>query len=96
MSIFIKGVDLPKNRGLYIAIDNGDVYVKPLGELHWKQLEEKAVELQPHGRLIDADALDHQIYNDIPLIVFGNIARKMEMRNIVYHAPTVIEAEGAE
>jgi hypothetical protein len=45
-----------------------------------------------HGRLIDADALDKQIYNDIPLKVFGNIARMAEMRNIVFNAPTIIPA----
>ena len=51
------------------------------------------VHVPPHGRLIDADALDKQIYNDIPLKVFGNIARMAEMRNIVFNAPTVIEGE---
>ena len=51
------------------------------------------VEVPPHGRLIDADLLDHQIYNDIPLKVFGNIARMAEMRNIVGNALTVIPEE---
>ena len=50
------------------------------------------IEIPPHGRLIDADALDKQIYNDIPLKVFGNIARMAEMRNIVFNAPTIIPA----
>ena len=50
------------------------------------------VPVPPHGRLIDADALDKQIYNDIPLKVFGNIARMAEMRNIVFNAPTIIPA----
>lgn len=54
---------------------------------------EKVIELPPHGRLIDADALDSYIYNDVPLKVFGNIARMTEMRNIVCNAPTIIEAE---
>lgn len=56
MSILIKGVEMPKNRGLFVVIDNGYVYVRPLGENQWEQLEEHAIELPPHGRLIDADA----------------------------------------
>ena len=40
-------------------------------------------------RLIDADALDAQIYNEIPIKVFGNMKRMAAMREIVANAPTV-------
>ena len=51
------------------------------------------IEVPPHGRLIDADALDKHIYNDVPLKVFGNIARMADMRTLIDDAPTIIEAE---
>ena len=40
-------------------------------------------------RLIDADALDAQIYNDIPIKVFGSVARMANMRELVSKQPTV-------
>ena len=40
-------------------------------------------------RLIDADALDKRIYNDIPIKVFGSIKNMAAVRQIVEDAPTV-------
>ena len=40
-------------------------------------------------RLIDADALDKRIYNDIPIKVFGSIKNMAAVRQIVEEAPTV-------
>lgn len=45
-------------------------------------------------RPIDADALDARIYNDIPIRVFGSVAKMANMREIVSQAPT-IDAESA-
>lgn len=62
----------------------------------WKPKNCPLTELPPHGRLIDGDALDKHIYNDIPLKVFGNIARMADMRTLIADAPTIIEAEVKE
>lgn len=43
-------------------------------------------------RLIDAEALDARIYNEIPIKIFGTVARMANMREIISQAPT-IEAE---
>ena len=40
-------------------------------------------------RMIDADALDARIYNEIPIKVFGNVAKMAKMREIVAEAPTI-------
>lgn len=40
-------------------------------------------------RLIDADALDKRIYNDIPIKVFGSIKNMAAVRQIIEEAPTV-------
>lgn len=40
-------------------------------------------------RLIDGDALDAKIYNDIPIKVFGTVARMANMRELVNKQPTV-------
>lgn len=101
MSILIKGMEMPTNCFRCPFCDYVSGRCDAARENPYtpeSRYENRAdfcplVELPPHGRLIDADALDHQIYNDIPLKVFGNIARMAEMRNIVYHAPTIIEAE---
>lgn len=101
MSILIKGMEMPQNcTECRFAVDGWCyAYGRPNIEALANYERTNFCPLVPvpdHGRLIDADALDHQIYNDIPLKVFGNIARMTEMRNIVYHAPTIIEAEGED
>jgi hypothetical protein len=40
-------------------------------------------------RLIDADALDKRIYEEIPIKEFGTVKRMARMREIVGEAPTV-------
>jgi len=55
MSILIKGMELPEDKEIFLRIDEkGEVYVYGSypTELH------KAVPVQPHGRLIDAGALE--------------------------------------
>lgn len=78
-------------------LDDGEYwtwYVYPEGDIDYsKPCNCPLVSIPPHGRLIDADALDKQIYNDIPLKVFGTLKRMAEIRNIVDKAPTIIEAE---
>jgi hypothetical protein len=40
-------------------------------------------------RLIDANALDKRIYNDIPISVFGSIKKMAAVREIIAEQPTV-------
>lgn len=40
-------------------------------------------------RLIDADALDKHIYNDVPVSRFGNIRRMAAVRELIEEAPTI-------
>lgn len=40
-------------------------------------------------RLIDADALDKHIYNDVPISTFGSIRRMAAVRELIEEAPTI-------
>lgn len=40
-------------------------------------------------RLIDADALDKRIYNDVPISTFGSIRRMAAVRELIEEAPTI-------
>lgn len=40
-------------------------------------------------RLIDADALDRKVYNDIPIKVFGSIKKMAAVRQLIEDAPTI-------
>lgn len=44
-------------------------------------------------RPIDADVVDAQIYNEIPIKVFGNVKRMAAMREIIANAPTLDAVE---
>lgn len=46
-------------------------------------------------RLIDADALDKRIYEEIPIKEFGTVKRMARMREIVGEAPTVAMSENS-
>ena len=45
-------------------------------------------------RLIDADALDKRIYNDIPISFFGSVKRMAAIRTMVEEEPTVTPEPG--
>ena len=62
MSILIPGLKMPPTMGIQIIIDCGRVWVKPFGG-HPEKLSERAIELPPHGRLIDADAFAENLKN---------------------------------
>ena len=75
MSILIKGMD--KETAMRLCSYAGI----------WME-EEDFIEIPPHGRLIDADALTGKAYMDGKLMC-------VEMDDIE-EAPTIIEAEGRE
>ncbi len=86
MSILIKGISMPskKNGAVLIIYPDGKCAVEDGAIL-------QAVELPPHGRLIDADALsDDLITMTVHIEAAGSLLR------MVRAAPTIIEAEGEE
>lgn len=86
MSILIEGMELPKGKEITLRIDEaGEVYVfgSYPTELH------RAVELPPHGRLIDADVLIEIVKRDTPL---SDVFEKTILRYLE-NARTVIPAE---
>jgi len=40
-------------------------------------------------RIIDADALDKRIYNDVPISTFGSVRRMAAFRELIEEAPTI-------
>lgn len=89
MSILIKGMGMPHCEVLTIRISpNGEVHY--IGEACQSARRAEAVEIPPHGRLIDADALDKRIEE-------GGCCCTEEyaewMGECIDNAPTIIEAE---
>lgn len=110
MSIYIDGLEMPKDREINLRIDEkGEVYVYGSypTELH------KAVPVLPHGRLIDADTLgirdaEKQAYEALQrekgeffaeetLIEYlrGRCDGLIHASSLVRFAPTIIPAEEA-
>ena len=109
MSVIVKNMEMPKNCqecGLYIE---GACYAK--GYRDYRSIMDTAkpddcplVELPPHGRLGDLDALYAEIsngnkaYNGIEGYdgKYPNIANVDDCLDAIKYADTVIEAEGSE
>lgn len=86
MSILIKGQSLPKDgEHLLLQIKSDGTIYDALG----RRIASVAVELPPHGRLIDADAQIERAKR-LNLSTVGIITQLLES------APTIIEAEGEE
>ena len=106
MSVLINGMEMPteKNGVVLIIYPNGTVLVEPtFAKRHEGRKEFKAVEIPPHGRLIDADALIHDIRLELLGIemnglkgtpAYADDLRTMWMRLADEDlAPTIIEAD---
>ena len=92
MSIFIKGVDMPINgKEIHLRIDShGEVYVYNT----YPTMIGDAVEVPtPHGRLIDADALDDVVFNLIESGCYITRNDYKQLSSMIFEWPTVIEAE---
>ena len=88
MSVLIKGLRMPTEDEIIIRIQPSGAILDQCGH----RILQKAIQVPPHGRLIDADALkDLYHYNthdsDIDKAWTGNIRRSIDS------APTVLEAE---
>lgn len=104
MGILIKNIELPRNDDEYVIItvygDGGVVY-GPLNRPHVRY-KNRAVPVPPHGRLIDADALEHD-YRENAEDAWNKEASPIswadafdELADMVADAPTVIPADPAE
>lgn len=90
MSILIKGMGMPRDCGeCRFGYDGKCFAVSPIHRFFvGDTFECPLIEIPPHGRLIDADALTGKAYMDGKLMC-------VEMDDIE-EAPTIIEAEGRE
>jgi hypothetical protein len=95
MSILIKNVELPTDHPLWIVVhSDGTVEAnevsasRPVG---WQTLRNAAVPVPPHGRLIDADALDADLeWQDMHTGEWDAVGFSIKE---IENAPTIIEAE---
>jgi len=100
MSILIKGMKLPmKPNGLGSSARDlriwDDGTIELLIGYHTWRTSYKAVELPPHGRLIDADRVINRINMNIDL--YGDFPITHErMRRFIEYAQTIVEAEEGE
>ena len=101
MSVLVKGMKIPKDKPIRIVLNpNGQLFVDH--GVHFTEYE--AVELPPHGRLIDADALrllydfnGYEPTGDMTEEEFDRLMCRLPViRANIDDAPTIIEAEDEE
>ena len=94
MSVLIKSMEMPKDKPIRIVLNpNGQLFVDH--GVHFTEYE--AVEIKPHGRLIDRDALLESIKEarkKDPDVEDVYIDDYFIMAEWLMSAPTIIEAEG--
>jgi len=100
MSILIKGMEMPKNcnscrlldwsNGCCSLTNEATTNRRCVYRMEWCPL----IELPPHGRLIDADALKEKVKELLsPKNTKGVLETMGAMFRYVLDAPTIIEAE---
>lgn len=89
MGIYIAGMEMPtgENSLLCIISPDGSIEFKLDFEKRWH--DGNAIEIPPHGRLIDADALAKD-YDGFPVRIDPWVWNELS------HAPTIIPAEEGE
>ena len=91
MGIYIKGMEMPKNEPLLVKI-NPDGSVSTTAKNGYKKYQ--AVPVPPHGRLIDADALEKIMCEGIaPSVKDGGFKHPFDIIRAVANAPTIIPAD---
>lgn len=87
--VLIKGMKMPKDKPIRIVLNpNGQLFVDH--GVHFTEYE--AVELPPHGRLIDADEMLQFLVETFGEEVKAGFAWK----TISEHCITIIEADGTQ
>ena len=100
MEIFIKGVDMPRE-GTVLVIDSaGQVWSNEWPTRGYTRLDGvTAVPVPPHGRLIDADALEKDgvdIHEDVVCCGYVEDSIWGFSHEMIENAPTIIQATGEE
>ena len=102
MSILIRGMEMPKScNECIMSIEQACMINGNIISNYWARLDRPTdcplVELPPHGRLIDADALTKEAYDSgqYANAEVGFHQRVVDVEDIE-DAPTIIEAEVAE
>lgn len=98
MSVLIRGMDEIPEDGAVLMVkhdDNGKVYIKYAGMIGYSMELEKIKE--PHGDLIDRDAIKQAVYRHLCIKGEENLlpAEKSIFGNLI-KAQAIIKAEGAE
>lgn len=98
MSVLIRDMEMPRTHPITVEIyPNGTVISKTVGRM---DIHGTAVPVPPHGRLIDADALEDNVttYYAIPALANAmDFEPDLVLRlREIDSAPTVIEAEEGE
>lgn len=99
MSVLIKGMEMPTNCdncelcACYVREDGTEekyrcvITFYPIHEFNERHKYCPLIEIPPHGRLIDADVLNHEYYKAPS---YANLCKALNA------APTIIEAEEGE
>ena len=100
--IYIHGMKMPKDeKAIHLEIhSDGIVLMWQMGDDD--KVVGTAIELPPHGRLIDADALfkamfqcsDGSIIGDKDIDGWPHEARYADIKRFIRQAPTIIPADG--
>lgn len=99
MSVLIKGMAMPIHCSVCKFFDHGDCELLPYGDYiddkHKRRDNCPLIELPPHGRLIDADALIAKVREELlsPHNKKGVLETMGAMFRDVLDAPTIIESE---
>ena len=94
MGVYIKGIDMPLHQEGCETI----IRIQPDGtvlNLQGIHLYATAMQVPPHGRLIDADAADDYAYDELE-VSYSYLSPREASRNmqLIYrNMPTIIEAE---
>ena len=95
MGLYIKGVKVPKFGDCIVITSDGIAYKYRAGDVVFffdaKPIETSIIELPPHGRLIDADAL-FRTMNEVGW--YSNADRDEVALELVLDAKTIITASG--
>lgn len=87
MSILIQGMEMPKEMRTLTIFPNG--YVAVHNSFDTFESETKAIQIPPHGRLIDADELLTSKSVGTQIAGWG----KMYHETCIEYAPTIIPAD---
>ena len=102
MSIIIPGVELPPiDEYLHLRIDGNGYVSMQISENQYicdlYDTDKKAIELPPHGRLGDLDALGKVISEGLaPSVKAGGFKHPFDIIRAVANAPTIIPADREE